>query len=162
MAPLVSMPAQYVGPIIGSLIATFLYSLLKAFDYSSVVLGQDSDAANGGTRTIASRVWAHHHGFSHSQRQAMLASGMKQEDLARAEAGMVAQQQATEPMQSRMSESTLAPGQHANIKQEASNAPAGQQSSMTAGAQDGGGIGAPGSHGHGLGMFSMFRKHQRH
>lgn len=106
----------WVGPLIGSLIATFFYSLLKAFNYSDVVLGQDSDNENASPRMpVASRVWHASMGYTRDQRSAMLASGMRPDELERAEVNMVnAIRTGSGPPgsgTSRMSESTLAPTQ---------------------------------------------------
>ena len=66
-----------------------MYTLLKTFNYSDVVLGQDSDNENSSPRVaVASRVWHASMGFTRDQRKAMLASGMRPEELERAEAGM--------------------------------------------------------------------------
>jgi len=222
----------YVGPIIGSLIATFIYSLLKAFDYGSVVLGQDSDnEATSPRLPVASRMWHASMGFTRDQRKAMLASGMRPDELERAEAGMVANT-AAGPMHgsssgaSHVSDATLGAQQHPAIhmdagnngngplmfpkKQEANGTSIGtthlaspthpayhqqtsplvtttspntmyappaasvheasarpgaqrmETSSMHPVMQAVGGIGAPGSHGNGLGMFDKFRKQVNH
>lgn len=110
----------WVGPLIGSLIATFIYTLLKTFNYSDVVLGQDSDNENASPRVaVASRLYHASFGFSRSQRAAMLASGMRPEELERAEAGMV-NAAALQNGSSRMSESTLAPN-HPNVNMHPTN-----------------------------------------
>ena len=232
---------QYVGPIIGSLIATFIYSLLKAFDYGSVVLGQDSDnEATSPRLPVASRMWHASMGFTRDQRKAMLASGMRPDELERAEAGMVANtapgaMHGTSSGASHVSDTTLGGGgggaqQHPAIHMDAANSgngplmfPKKQEANGTsvgtthlagpthptyhqqtsplvtttspntmyappaagvneagagAGARPGaqrmetssmhpvmqavGGIGAPGSHGNGLGMFDKFRKQVNH
>ncbi|KAK9896930.1 aquaporin-like protein [Cystobasidium minutum MCA 4210] len=79
----------YVGPIVGSLIATALYGLLKAFDYTSVVLGQDSSDEQTTRSPPVSKLWHAGMGFTRQQRTAMLAGGMKPHDIERAEANMV-------------------------------------------------------------------------
>lgn len=78
----------YVGPLIGSLIATGLYSLLKAFDYTSVVLGQDSSDEQASPKLPVTRLWNPGMGFTRQQRTDMLASGMHPADIERAEANM--------------------------------------------------------------------------
>lgn len=102
----------YVGPFVGSLIATMFYALLKAFDYTSVVLGQDSDDASASPNTKGSPLptsnfWHPGLGYTRQQRTAMLASGMHPSDIERAEADMVnahAAQMTTSP---RPSDATL-------------------------------------------------------
>jgi len=89
----------WVGPLIGSLIATFFYSVLKALDYGSVVLGQDADTDAAPTKPVGSKFWHAHMGFTRDQRKAMLASGMKPDELERAEAGMVAGAKAGAPVE---------------------------------------------------------------
>jgi hypothetical protein len=79
----------YVGPFVGSLIATGIYALLKAFDYTSVVLGQDSsDEQTSPKLTPPERLWHASMGYTRQQRKAMLASGMHPNEIERAEAGM--------------------------------------------------------------------------
>lgn len=79
----------YVGPFIGSLIATLFYALLKAFDYTSVVLGQDSDDVNASPKTLpVPNLWHPGLGFTRQQRTAMLAGGMQPSDIERAESDM--------------------------------------------------------------------------
>lgn len=80
----------YVGPIIGSLLATGLYSLLKAFDYTSVVLGQDSsdEQASPHPQLPLQLPWNPAMGFTRQQRTDMLASGMHPQDIEKAEAQM--------------------------------------------------------------------------
>jgi hypothetical protein len=79
----------YVGPFIGSLIATFLYALLKAFDYTSVVLGQDSSDEQSSPKLPApGRNWHAEMGFTRQQRKAMLASGMHPNEIERTESAM--------------------------------------------------------------------------
>lgn len=90
----------YAGPYIGSLIATFLYSLLKAFDYTSVVMGQDSSSEDAAAPVpVINRVWHASMGYTRSQRKAMLASGMRPEDLERAEAHMYVPDQISRRLQ---------------------------------------------------------------
>jgi len=80
----------WVGPLIGSLISVTLYTILKIFDYGSVVLGQDSDQDTG-TESVATRLqgWSARHGFTRAQREALAASGMKSKDIDKAEKGMI-------------------------------------------------------------------------
>lgn len=78
----------YVGPYVGSLIATGLYGLLKMFDYTSVVLGQDSSDETASPRVAAGNLWSPGMGFTRQQRTAMLANGMHPHDIEKAEANM--------------------------------------------------------------------------
>jgi len=80
----------WVGPLIGALISVTLYTILKVFDYGSVVLGQDSDQDNGAD-SVATRIhgWSARHGFTRAQREALAASGMKTKDIDKAEKGMI-------------------------------------------------------------------------
>ncbi|CAD6565881.1 MAG: hypothetical protein CYPHOPRED_000082 [Cyphobasidiales sp. Tagirdzhanova-0007] len=84
----------WVGPFLGSLLATGIYSILKAFDYGSVVLGQDSDSESKApappVEAPVQRLWHASMGYTRDQRKAMIASGMRPDELERAEAGMVA------------------------------------------------------------------------
>ncbi|GAA97501.1 uncharacterized protein L969DRAFT_14154 [Mixia osmundae IAM 14324] len=81
----------HVGPFIGSLIAVGFYMMLKAFDYGSIVLGQDADTNVGPAPVpVPARIWAYStHGFSHSQRSALLRSGMQNDAIDQAEKGAV-------------------------------------------------------------------------
>jgi hypothetical protein len=78
----------YVGPFIGSLIATGIYALLKAFDYTSVVLGQDSDNVEASPKLPVQNLWNPSMGFTRQQRTSMLARGMHPADIERAEQEM--------------------------------------------------------------------------
>lgn len=72
--------------------ATFFYALLKTFDYTSVVLGQDSDDdAKAPHVAPIDKIWHARMGFTREQRTAMLASGVRADDIERQEASMVAQ-----------------------------------------------------------------------
>ena len=71
--------------------ATFFYALLKTFDYTSVVLGQDSDDdAKAPHVAPIDKIWHARMGFTREQRTAMLASGVRADDIERQEASMVA------------------------------------------------------------------------
>lgn len=78
----------YVGPFLGSLLATGIYALLKAFDYTSVVLGQDSDNVEASPKLPCQDLWNPSMGFTRQQRTSMLARGMHPADIERAEAEM--------------------------------------------------------------------------
>lgn len=167
----------WIGPLIGSLLATFIYSLLKTFDYGSVVLGQDADSENKAPAPVPlhARIWHASMGFTRHQREAMLASGMKPHDIERAEAGMVAGAQlggdsygpdvhTSQPSSdSRDSDATLGPtarGPNGEVKNEQTGRTDGEEpvpSIMNAHLQGRGGIGAPGAHKSGLANFDRFR-----
>jgi len=87
----------WVGPFIGSLIATGFYILLKLFDYGSVVLGQDSDDVQTAPN-VAERL---SNRFTHHQKKAMLAQGIHPDDIDAAERGLA-------PTASAMSDETAA------------------------------------------------------
>lgn len=76
----------YVGPYIGSLIATTFYWLLKSFDYTSVVSGQDSSDEKASPHLPARPLWTPSMGFTRQQRTSMLASGMHPAEIERREA----------------------------------------------------------------------------
>lgn len=78
----------YVGPYIGSLIATGFYWLLKSFDYTSVVLGQDSSDEHASPHLPTRPIWTPSMGFTRQQRTSMLASGMHPAEIERREAEM--------------------------------------------------------------------------
>lgn len=78
----------WVGPFIGSLIATLFYSLLKAFDYTSVVLGQDSSDESASPQLPKPNIWHPGMGFTRQQRTDMLAGGMNPQEIETAEANM--------------------------------------------------------------------------
>ncbi|PWN40743.1 aquaporin-like protein [Ceraceosorus guamensis] len=46
----------HVGPLIGALIAVSFYTALKAFDYTTIVFGQDADHAESTTQNPLSRI----------------------------------------------------------------------------------------------------------
>jgi len=150
----------WVGPLVGSLFATFLYTLLKAFHYSDVVLGQDADSETAGKPGPVNRIWHSSMGYTREQRKHMLASGMRPDELERAEAGMVnaaIKEQpalATEP--SRNSQSTLTPGTGNPGQVEH------KQGGTKNDDQAAGGLGHPGAEGSGLTEIPFFRKAFRH
>ena len=184
----------WVGPFLGSLLATGLYGILKTFDYGSVVLGQDSDhegtGAGGGAPSAnekpvdavpAQFLWHASMGYTRDQRKAMIASGMRPDELERAEAGMVAgTSDGNHPAlekpnmmrgadsQSRNSDTTMqeqngpkdTTDSAANGGQQTHVKPLGRDkngdpvpSIMNAQLQDRGGIGAPGAHRSGFTNF---------
>lgn len=85
----------WVGPYLGAVIAVSFYTLLKAFDYGSVVLGQDSDdtMASPAPVPVYSRMWQASQGFTHGQRDALIQTGMAKDQVDMAEMGMVNQAQ---------------------------------------------------------------------
>lgn len=71
--------------IVGSVIAVAFYTLLKLFDYGSVVLGQDADTENASAPVPVYRRALEKAHFSHAQREAMAASGMPKSKIDQAE-----------------------------------------------------------------------------
>lgn len=180
----------WAGPLIGSLIATGFYSLLKIFDYGSVVLGQDADTETGPPRqNLPQRVWHAKMGFTRDQRKAMLASGMRAEDLERAEAQMVAGAGSPSMPQSPSGFTAHPGGRHPSYRNSQQTAvdrpmfekanghtPATQttpvmaqratmqrnNTGMGADAQGHGGLAAPGAHGTGLTAIPIVKKVIQH
>jgi len=172
----------WVGPIVGSLIATFFYSILKAFDYGSVVLGQDADHEGAAqTQTVASRVWnyAYHGRLTKGQKQAMRDTGLTHADVEKAEKGLMAHAaaqnaqagvgQPANGIQGRPSDATTlaeAVPMYATSGSQASMPASGRSPManqpvavglMQAGAQNHGGVGTPGGPS-GLGNIVLFNK----
>lgn len=142
-------------------------------------MGQDSDSdAKTAPQPVAQRLWAARHGFTREQRKHLLASGMKAEDLDRAEAGMVANAAAAERHEdmvagrkgatttaSRTSDDTLAPGQ-TRAPAYQGGAPATKNETMdqpmNSKGQAGGGVGRPGHSEAGLANIPIFKKLMSH
>lgn len=173
-----------VGPLIGSLISTAIYSLLKLFDYTSVVLGQDSDdAAKAPPIPVFEKVWHAGMGYTRDQRTAMLSSGMRPADIERNEASMVATAGTAQMTQKngnangghyipadafvsgRPKHTTRVSGRRnnsdANGRMTTGNverAPSPDPPLMHSGQQEVGGLGAPGKHGSGITNSSYVKK----
>lgn len=83
----------WIGPYIGAIIAVGFYTLLKAFDYGSVVLGQDSDDTTQSPEPVPvySKMWRARNGFTGSQREALIETGMEKDQVDMAERGMMEQ-----------------------------------------------------------------------